>query len=139
MNSIPFDLRHLRILIYNPDLSDLRDKLTEALSGTLPRRYRLILKAKERKKFPTRVPGRDHCLYDVEIDVPEEYFLADESVKLSIRCTRFVVGKDPTVVYDGGDYLGPGHETVELPNLDWNLRREGGDRTKAIIVLERKH
>lgn len=138
MDYIPFDLRQLRILIYKPDLSDLKPRLTEALIGTLPRRYRLVVRAKDRKSFPSPVPGRDRCLYQVECEVEDEYFLADDSVKLAIRCTRFVVGEKPALAYNGGDYLGPGHESTELPNLDWVLRREGGDRTQAILVLERK-
>lgn len=49
---IPFGLRHLRFLIYRPDLSDLREKLTEALSQVVPRQYRILLHEQEPKMFP---------------------------------------------------------------------------------------
>jgi hypothetical protein len=131
---IPFDLRHLRFLIYKTDLSDLRARLADALSQSGLRQYRIFLHEQERKKFPGRISGRDRCLYEVEL---EGHFLGDDGVKFTVRVVRFVAGEQPGLSFQDGCYLGIQRNTFELPELDWKLRFEGGDRNEARILLQR--
>jgi hypothetical protein len=132
---VPFDLRHLRCLIYKADLSDLGAKLTEAFHGTLPRQYRLNLKEGERKRFAARLSGRDRCLYEVEL---EGHYLGEDGVKFTLRIVRFVAARQPEDVYVQGHYLGQEGNVLDLPDMDWNLRYGGGDRHEAILLLQRR-
>jgi hypothetical protein len=132
MDFIPFDLRNLRCLIYKPDLSDLKTKLTEALRHISPNQYRLNLLEGERKKFPSRISGKDHCLYEVEI---QSEYLGDDGVKFTLHLIRFAAGENPQEVYTQGHYLGKKEDLINLPRLNWNLCYGGGDQHEAILLL----
>jgi hypothetical protein len=134
---IPFDLRHLRCLIYKPDLSDLGAKLTEAFHQAVPPQYRLNLHERERKKFPVRLSGRDRCLYELEL---EGHYLGVDGVKFTLRIIRFVAAQQPEEVYEEPLYLGQEQNVMDLPKLDWKLRYGGVgvDRGEGIFFLQPK-
>lgn len=134
MDFIPFDLRHLRCLVYKPDLSDLGKKLADAFSQGGLRQYRITLREGERLKIPARLKGKDRCLYELEC---EARYLGDNGIKFILRATRFVARRNPEEFYNDGHFLGEGDNELDLPWLDWKLRYGGGDRTKATILLQR--
>jgi hypothetical protein len=133
---IPFDLRHLRCLVYEADLANLRDQLSEAFSQGTLKRYRITLREGERAKFAARVSGKDRCLYEVEC---EGLYLGDNGAKMMLRVTQFVAGREPEQVLADGLYLGEERLDFSLrPRLDWKLHFGGGNREEARVFLERE-
>jgi hypothetical protein len=131
---VPFDLRPLRCLIYNPDLSNLRKQLAEAFTDADLGQYRICLREGERKKFPSRISGRDLCLYEVECQMD---YIGSDGVKFNLLLFRFVSGQEPQKTYEDSKYLGRERDYINLPGLDWKLSYGGRQNNEATIYLQR--
>jgi len=135
IDDVPFDLRHLRCLVYREDLSDLPDRLSAALSQGDIRQYSIEVAEGMKVAFPARVTGTDNCLYELEILCD---YLGDEGIKFRMRRTRFVAGHEPEISEPSeGHYLGTGQEELEVPVLGWKLRYGGGSRETTRILLNK--
>lgn len=136
IDDVPFDLRHLRCLVYKPDLSNLSSMLSNTLSQGAIRRYSVEVTEGGRARFPARVTGVDRCLYDVETLAD---YLGDDGVKLRFVNTRYIAGREPEVGQPSDSYyLGTEQPVLKLQELGWTLRYGEGSRESLTIFLERQ-
>jgi len=134
--SIPFDVRVFRCIIYKQSIQgarDLKDKLIAGVKAVAEKSFRFNLSQGGSYKFPQKVMGPDHCAYDFEI--PECFFAVD-GAKFRLRVTRYAVGESPAVSFDGGY----GHmvgERSQLPGLQWDFFLESVTGDVATFVVQR--
>ena len=136
IDDVPFDLRHLRCLIYEADLPMLGRELDSVLSQSLERRYLIEVREGQNAQVPARLTGRDNCLYEVEVLTD---YVGEEGVKFRLRRTRFVAGRNPEIGKpDNGHYLGDQERDLALPNLGWKLLYGGraDDVVRLFLVRE---
>ena len=131
---MPFDLRHLRCLIYKPDLSDLQLKLTAALRELGIKQYRLTLSEGETQRFPTRLTGSDFCLYELEVTIPH---IGADGAKVQMILYQYVGSNPPQIVFDDTLLIGQLRPEFELPELGWKLCF-GGIRERRVTLVLRK-
>lgn len=133
IDDVPFDLRHLRCLVYSSDLGNLTTLVSGALSQGAIRRYCVELTEGERARFPGRFTGADHCLYEVEVLAD---FFGNEGIKFRFIKTRFVAGREPEVCKpSASQYLGTDEQELVLPELGWTLQYGGRSRDAVTIFL----
>lgn len=136
LDDVPFDLRHLRCVVYNPDLTDLGERLHAVLTGAIDKRLSLALREGETENFPARLTGDDRAFYEVEVKAD---WLADDGAKVFFTLTRLVGGRDPEIAHqDGPLLLSKSEPPLPLPGLGWSLEY-GGLRDDTVIVLLTKY
>ncbi len=134
--SIPFDVRVFRCIIYKQSIQgarELKDKLIAGVMAVAEQTFRFNLLQGGSYKFPKKVMGPDHCAYDFEI--PECFFAVD-GAKLMLKVTRYAAGESPMVSFDGGYGFTVG-EIHQLPGLDWDFLLESVSGDVATFVVQR--
>jgi len=134
LDFIPFDLRHLRCLIYKPDLSDLQLKLTAALRELGIKQYRLVLSERETQRFPSRLTGPDFCLYELEVTTP---YIGADGAKVHMTLHQYVGSNPPQVVFDDVLLIGQQRPEFEIPKLTWKLCFGGIQDGRVGLVLRK--
>ena len=133
-DSIPFDLRQLRTIIYNNDLDKLKSSLTDTITELGIRQYDIIIQEGETKKFPARLTGDDHCLYEIEIFTE---YIGDDGVKIALKLIKFEIGKNPKTDLDTGFYLGISEPAIKIPNMPWSVCYKSIDTKQVRFILGR--
>ena len=118
INHIPFDLRHLKTVIYAGDHDRLRAGIAATLKQLGIRQYPLLLKQGETGRIPGRLTGADRCLYDIDITLQ---YAGDDGVKFRLGGLRYAVGSTPAKLRVKGYYLGVEQPAMKVPKLDWYL------------------
>jgi hypothetical protein len=134
ISAIPFDLRHLRCIVYGGDLAKLSSSLTTTLTELGVRQYRLDLSEGEVGRVPARLTGDDHCLYEVEIRVD---YIGDDGVKFGLRLLRYTTGAEPVEVRREGHYLGVAQPAMKIPEMPWSLCYHRPSRSRARFIFGR--
>jgi hypothetical protein len=118
VNHIPFDLRHLKTVIYAGDHDRLRAGIAATLKQLGIRQYPLVLKEGETGRIPGRLTGADRCLYDIDITLQHA---GDDGVKFRLGGLRYAVGSRPAKLRVQGYYLGVEQPAMKVPKLGWYL------------------
>jgi len=129
VDSIPFDLRQFRHIIYRPTLVGLRalrTSLKEAAIAVGQRVHRIVLDDSGRGSLLDRLMGKDHCLYQFEV---LESAVGYNAAKLLLQVTRHVIGQPQKVVFKKGIGLTLG-ELRQIPETEWavSLERFAGEK-----------
>jgi hypothetical protein len=137
VDSIPFDVRVFRCIIYKQSIQgarELKEKLLAGVKAVAEKSFRFNLLQGGSYKFPQKVMGPDHCAYDFMI--PECFFAVD-GAKFMLRVTRYVAGEPPAISFDGGYGLMVG-ERRQLPGLEWDLQLDSVTGDVAAFVVQRR-
>jgi hypothetical protein len=118
LESVPFDLRHLRTIVYHNDYGKLRDGLSTVFNEIGIKQYAVVLKEGESGRIPARLTGDDRCLYEIEIKVD---YAGDDGVKFELRTFRYVAGLAPFMATNDGHYLGMAQPALKVPGIPWSL------------------
>lgn len=131
-DSVPFDLRQLRTIIYNDDFAKLRSAISDTITELGIKQFCLILKEGETKKFNTRLTGENYCLYEIEIYVS---YIGDDGVKFRIDITKYVGGEEPKKIKEEWTYLGNSRPAMPIPDLPWSMcyNKEAADKVRFIL------
>jgi hypothetical protein len=131
VEEIPFDLRHMRTIIYADD-RDLRDRLAEVVRELGLRQYHLDLSDGETGRVPARLTGDEFYLYDVDVTLD---YLGEGGVEFTLSCTRLAAGENPEPLPATRHYLGDERPSMTLPEMPWALcysRPESG-RVRFVV------
>ena len=91
-DSIPFDLRPFRHILYQPTdegLQEMSTTLRQAVDAVREKIHRIVLDGRGHGELPDRLMGKDGCLYGFEINGTGVGYNA---AKVSLRVTRYVIG-----------------------------------------------
>jgi hypothetical protein len=101
MEDVPFDLRHLRCLIYTQSpggLKKLRGEIKREIGKLVKSTSRFRVMEHQLFRFPEMVfgIGDDRCAYDFEI---EHLFIISNGAKFGLRVYQHAIGQDTKTVY----------------------------------------
>jgi hypothetical protein len=138
IDSIPFDLRPFKHLVYSTSadgLQSLREALRTNIAAVGDSAYRIVVNTNGKGALGKMLMGTDHCLYQFEI---LDAFSGYGSAKFFLRASRHVMGheREVTVVYEGGFGLSVG-EHGPIPNTDWSICLERIATDRPVFRLER--
>jgi len=136
VDSIPFDVRVFRCIIYSPSEEghkELRLQLIAGVKAVAGKSFRFTLAQGGNYTFQHKVMGPDHCAYDFAI--PECFFAVD-GAKFLIKITRYAAGQPPEISFNNGWGLKMG-ERRQLPGLQWELYLENIVGDTATFVFQR--
>ncbi len=140
IESIPFDLRPFRHIVYRTSAQGLRvlsTSLREAVGAVGKKVHRIFLDKQHRGALPDRLMGKDRCLYGFEINAG---FDGLNAAKVSLVVTRYVMADKlrSTRVFTGGMGLMLGERTP-VRGTDWSIaleRTSDGEPYFRIFELE---
>jgi hypothetical protein len=92
IDSIPFDLRPFRHIVYKSSTAGLRElstELREAVDAVREKVHRILLDKDGHGVLPDRLMGEDHCLYGFEVHAA---YVGGGVAKVGLGVTRYVVG-----------------------------------------------
>ena len=125
MDDVPFDLRHLRCLLYTQSpggLKKLRGEIRREIEKLLSAISRFSVMEDRLYKYPEKVfgIGRDRCAYDFEI---EFLLVISKGAKFNLRVYQHAVGKPVKKVHDETHGLKT-NEGIPLPYTPLRLTLE---------------
>jgi len=125
IESIPFDLRAFRHVVYRKGPAGLRllsDKLRESVVAVRQEVHRIFLTEENRGALPQKLMGIDHCLYSFEI---LDGFAGHNAAKFLLKVERHIMGKRPRreIAFEQGMGLRLG-ESRPIQNTEWNISLE---------------
>jgi hypothetical protein len=136
-DSIPFDIRVFRCIVYKQSIQgarELKDRLAAAVKAVAEKVFRFSVSSGGTYKLPQKVMGADHCAFDFEIS---ECFFAVDGAKLLLQVNRYAAGEPPVVTFKGGFGLMVG-ERRQLSDVEWELGLDRVGKEVATFVLERR-
>ncbi len=134
MEDMPFDLKHLRCILYKPTpygLDDLKRQIADSIREVTPAGLRFAVPEGETFSFRTRLPGPDRYLYDFDVG---PVYTGLDFAKFQMVVRRWAVGTPAEVVSTDTYGINNG-SNVEIPFLQWrlNLDRVGRDRAHFCV------
>jgi hypothetical protein len=136
-DSIPFDVKAFRCIVYKQSIQgarELKEKLIAGVKAVAQRSFRFQLRSGGDYTFPHKVMGPDHCAYDFTM---ADCLLAVDGAKFMLRVYRYVVGKPPVSSF-AGTYGIKLAEQCQLPGLGWDFQLESITGDTATFLLQQR-
>lgn len=137
IDSIPFDLRHFRHIVYSPSvkgLKSLREALQSAVSAHGDAAYRIAVDKHGRGTTPEMLMGTDHCLYQFEV---LDVIPANNAAKFRLRVTRHVMGRarESAVLFDTGMGLRVNEKEL-ISDTGWSVCLERVAENRPVFRID---
>ena len=137
MDDVPFDLRHMRCIVYRPDdagLRKLEHDLVRAIASDATDAYRFAIADHGTYRFEERLSGRNRNFYTFQIT---EIWLGRTAAKFTIQVHKHSLDEGSGPLNPTHHYLQLG-ETRVIEPTDWKLRLDRIDDRRAYFsVLHR--
>ncbi len=138
LDFVPFDLRHLRCVIYEQSSSGL-DALCTELSATFQdvSKDTFRFRVWEGKKFlfAKKFVGRKNNLFDIKFEC---LHMGRDAVKLLIHFTEHSIDQETGPLEDQFLFLSEDFPSREMDNIPWNLHLVRSSNQEALLVLEKR-
>ena len=137
MEHVPFDLRHLRCIMYKQSDHGL-EALSKELLATFAEASREVFRFRvhEGKRFTLgrKLAGWSNDLYALEIDCP---MFGHGAIKVMIHYTRHSLGQDPQSLDSQFLFLTNDNPSAETDHIPWSLSLVEMFDRDAILMLQR--
>lgn len=136
VESIPFDVRAFRCIIYSQTIQgakELQRQLVAGVKAVAEKSFRFTLLQGGSYAFPQKVMGPDHCAYDFVIS---DCFFAVDGAKFLLKINRYAAGQPTDISFQGGFGLNA-NERRPIPGLEWDLYLESVAGNVATLVFSR--
>lgn len=134
LDDVPFDLRHMRCIVYRDDpggLRGLRADIERALSSASQDTYRFVVSERRPFEFPERLTGHGRNFYRFTLD---SLHLGRGSVKFAITVHRESLTDGNASEKPQYHYLKEG-QLIEIPHTEWSLRLDRTSRDEAFFSV----
>lgn len=134
LDDVPFDLRHMRCIVYRDDpagLRGLRADVERALSSASQDTRRFSVAEDQPFTFSERLTGHRRNFYRFTVD---NLHLGRGSAKFAITVHRESLTDGNASDKPQYHYLEEG-QSIEIPHTDWNLRLDRTSRTEAYFSV----
>ena len=125
LDSIPFDLRQYRNLVYSRSSAGLRSlgkRLEGYVAAVATPVHRIFVNEQGEGSLPTKLMGSDHCLYEFQV---RGGFTGYRSTKLFLEVKRHIMDKEPRVEIAFADGVGISlGERRQIYRLEWEIGYE---------------
>ncbi len=123
VDSIPFDLRPFRHIVYQSDdagLEKLHDSLEQAICSVAEKVHRIKTDNNCLGKLDYRLMGKDHYLYGFEICGGGFGY---DAAKFMFRVTQYTATKESKIIFEDAYGLSI-DEIREIPGTEWSIALE---------------
>lgn len=136
MSFVPFDLRHLRCIVYEEvpsGLDALRRELVKTFAVYSKDSFRFRVREGRSFRFDKKLVGQGNNLFAISVECPH---VGEDAVKVLVHFEKFSVD-EPGSVNSQFLFLSESQRTVSVENIPWRLHLiESGDR-EALLQLEK--
>jgi len=133
---VPFDLRHLRCIIY-ADSQSGRDGLRRELMATFSEyskdTFRFKVREGRRFTFDKKLVGRGNNLFTISFECPH---VGQDAVKVFVHFQKFSVD-EPGPVDSQFLFLSEDQPSVSVQNIPWRLHLITSSSGEALLQLEK--
>lgn len=136
LEDIPFDLRHMRCIIYRNDSAGLRSlarDLQRALLSDSKNVYRFAVLEERAFDFRERLSGKNRNFYTFTLD---QLHVGNGAVKFEITVHRESLDEGNATLKPDYHYVEIG-EYAPIRPTDWRLRLERTSKNQAFFTVER--
>jgi hypothetical protein len=137
MDDVPFDLRHMRCIIYRNDPAGLR-KLTRDLERSLLSDsrdvYRFVAAEGRSFEFRERLCGENRNFYNFTLD---HLHVGNGAVKFALIVHRESLDEGNKTFEPDYHYVEAGH-AVNIPHTSWEVRLDRTARDHAYLTVQRQ-
>lgn len=139
IESIPFDLRHFRHIVYKPTavgIRALRQNLRDTVGAIQHGVHQIVVNNQGQGNLPDLLMGTDHCLYQFEI---LQGFFGFNAAKFLLQVTCHVMGAiaaETTVVFHKGMGLSVGEQRL-IGNTEWAISLERVSRERSVLRIHK--
>lgn len=134
LDDVPFDLRHMRCIVYRDGpggLRGLRAEVERALSSASQDTYRFAVTEHQPFPFQERLTGHRQNFYHFTVD---NLHLGRGSAKFAIMVHRVSLTDGNASDKPQNHYLEEG-QLIQIPHTDWNLRLDRTSRSEAYFSV----
>lgn len=134
MDDVPFDLRHMRCIVYRDDsdgLRELRAAVERALSSASHDTFRFSASEQQPFHFPERLAGHQRNFYRFTLD---NLHVAHGSVKFAITMHRESLTDGNATEKPQYHYVEEGN-AIRIPMTDWLLRLDRTSGNEAFFSV----
>jgi hypothetical protein len=137
IEDVPFDLRHLRHIVYGTGparMKKLKADLTATFKALLGGTHRLKLREGEQVRLAATLRGRDRNFFELEFFCRD---VADDGAKICVRFDEISFDPISEPAADQYAVLSEAEPVLPLEHLPWNLHFEKVLDGVAWLMLER--
>lgn len=123
VDSIPFDLRPFRHLVYqttDEGLNNLRESLEQAICSVADKIHRIQVDNSCVGKLDYKLMGKDRYLYGFELNGGGFGY---DSAKFMLRVTQYTANDESKIIFEDGYGLNLG-EVRKIPGTEWSIALE---------------
>ena len=138
IEAVPFDLRHLCCVVYDPKPSGLRvlhDELLETFRDSARDSFCFCVWEGKRFRFGRKLVGCNRNLFELEVEYAH---IGHGAVKLLIHFTERSVDATEGPVESQFLFLSEDQPEVPVENIPWSLHLGECSNQNALLVLERR-
>ncbi|MDH4462219.1 MAG: hypothetical protein QE277_12405 [Flectobacillus sp.] len=136
MDSVPFDLRQYRCILYEQSIAGarkLRVDLIGSLQGNIGQQYTIALSEDEKHFFPERFSGDERFLYELSFNSPA---IGNNASKLQIHFLRYSAWGDKEELETQYLYIDLDSPPEKIANIPWQVRLLNAGNRKATFLLQ---
>lgn len=136
LEDVPFDLRHMRCIVYRSDLPGLRRlsrDLERALLQEYGNLYRLVAREGQPLHFGERLTGENRDFYRFTLD---QLHMSRGSVKFKVEVDRESLDRGNATVDRQYHYMEEGW-SIPIHSTDWELRLDRTAGPEAYFTVKR--
>jgi len=137
IGSVPFDLRHLRCILYEQSaqgLEGLRQELVATLSAASKDAFRFLVREGRKFTFGKKLAGKDNNLFDITVECPH---IGLDAVKILLHFERFSIDAALGPVESQFLFLSEDRRSVRVDNIPWELHLIESRQAEALLSLEK--
>ena len=138
MDFVPFDLRHLRCVVYEqspPGLSALRTELLATFQDVSKDAFRFRVWEGKRFVFAKKLVGRKNNLFDITFECPH---IGRDAVKLLIHFKEYSIDQVTSPLESQFLFLSDDQPTRRIDHIPWELHLVRSADQEALLVLEKR-
>ena len=137
IGSVPFDLRHLRCILYEQNAEGL-DALAKELIATFRAAskdaFRFLVREGRKFTFGKKLAGQDRNLFDLTVECPH---VGLDAVKILLHFERFSIDADLGPVESQFLFLSDDRRSARVQNIPWELHLVESRQGEALLALEK--
>jgi hypothetical protein len=138
MEHVPFDLRHLRCVVYEHSASGLeilRAELLATFKEASRNTFRFRVRVGRRFTFGQKLAGRDNNLFELRFECP---MIGYGVVKLLLHFAEYSIDQEVGALESQFLFLSEDRPTARVDHIPWDLHlvKSGGEG--ALLALERR-
>jgi len=137
MEFVPFDLRHLRCLVYEQNeqgFEALRRELLATFREASKDAFRFVVRERTRFPFGKKLVGTGNNLFTITVECPH---VGLDAVKLLLHFERFSVDQPSGQVDSQFLFLSEDRRSAGVENIPWELHLIELRPDEALLSLER--